>query len=289
MAAIQQSKAEKTFDYLNHIILGLIAVLMLIPLITVLSTSFSNGYAVDRGEVFILPVEFTTATWEKLLIDKPLWMSFWVSVSTTTLGTLLALLITAMLAYPLSKKEFHIAKIVLILVVVTMVFKYPIIPFFLTVRNLGLYDTYWVLILLHIMNPFNLIIMRTFFKGLPVELEEAAKMEGCGYFKILFHIIIPLSKPVMATLGIFYAVAMWNQYMHPLMFIDSQELYPLQLRLRQYIIGVDTDYFTGDGLIEYNSETLKSATIIFATIPILMVYPFMQKHFVKGALLGSVK
>jgi putative aldouronate transport system permease protein len=291
MAAIKESPGEKAFRISNIVFLGLLAFAMVVPLVKVLSTSFSSAFAVDTGQVFLLPVEFTTASWERILSRAPLWRSFGITVLITGLGTLISLLITALFAYPLAKKEFAIAKIVLIGVVITMVFRYPIIPYFLTVRGLGLYNNFWVLIVPHMITAYNLIIMRTFFKQLPKELEESAQLEGCGYFQILFRIVLPLSKAVLATLGIFYAVMMWNQFLHPLLFIESQDLYPLQLRLREYIVSSEfsNDIVIGSELPLYNPATLKAATIIFATVPILMVYPFLQKHFVKGALLGSVK
>jgi putative aldouronate transport system permease protein len=289
MAAIRESTGEKIFRISNITFLGLLSFAMLVPVLKVLSTSFSSAFAVDSGQVFLWPVEFTFASWEQILNREALWRSFGITVSITVIGTFLSLLITALFAYPLSKKEFPLARVLLIGVVITMVFRYPIIPYFLTLRELGLYNSYWVLIIPHVLTAYNLIIMRTFFKQFPQELEEAAQMEGCGYFKILFQIVLPLSKAVLATLGIFYAVMLWNQFMHPLLFIESQHLYPLQLRLRQYIVSADASYFTGDVLPMYNSATLKAATIIFATVPILLVYPFLQKHFVKGAMLGSIK
>ncbi|MCU6712120.1 carbohydrate ABC transporter permease [Paenibacillus sp. J5C_2022] len=285
-----ESVLEKCFRYANAVFLGILALLMLLPLITVVSTSISSAVAVDMGRVFLWPVEFTTASWERILGREALWQSFGVTVAATVLGTGMSLMMTALLAYPMAKKEFALAKIISIGVIVTMVFRYPIIPYFLTLRDLGLFDSFWVLIVPHMIVAYNLIIMRTFFKELPIELEEAAQLEGCGYFQILFRIVLPLSKAVLATLGIFYAVMIWNQFMHPLLFIENQDLYPLQLRLRQYIVSAESiEMLVGDELPKYNATTLRAATIIFATLPIVIVYPFLQKHFVKGALLGSVK
>lgn len=289
MAAIRESSGEKTFRIANVIVLGLLSFMMLVPLLKVLATSFSAAWAVDTGSVFLWPVDPTFASWERIVARPALWRSFFLTIFVTALGTALSLLINALMAYPMSKAEFKPARLLMLMVVVTMVFRYPIIPYFLTVKGLGLYDNVWVLIVPQLIVAYNLILMRTFFREIPKELEEAAQLEGCGYVRLLFLIVLPLSKAVLATLGIFYAVLIWNQFLHPLMFIDSQELYPLQLRLREYITGTDTAVNTVGGLLEYNAATLKAATVIFATVPILLVYPFMQKHFVKGALLGSVK
>lgn len=288
----RESWGERLFGLGVSLVLGLLGCTMVIPLLKVASTSLSSGLAADAGRIFLWPVEFTFASWEKILARPDLWTSFFLTLGITVVGTIFCLLMTALMAYPLAKKEFTPAKLLMILVVVTMVFRYPLIPYFLTVRNLGLYDHILVLIIPHAIAAYNLVIMRTFFKQLPKELEEAAFLEGCGYFQSLFRLVLPLSKAVLATLGIFYAVGLWNQFMNPLLFIERPSLYPLQILLRQFITSGDE--LTGGAvsqvdLFAYNQTTLQAATTIFAIIPILLVYPFVQKHFVKGALLGSVK
>ncbi|MDF2924052.1 MAG: transporter permease [Paenibacillaceae bacterium] len=290
MKAMHESFGERLFRLTNMVLLGVLGFMMLVPLLKVVATSFSSPYAVDAGRVFLWPQEFTTASWVQILGRPPLWRSFGLTVFVTAGGTLMCLLITALMAYPMAKREFLPAKFLAVMVIITMIFRYPIIPYFLTVKQLGFYNNFWVLIVPQLLTAYNLIIMRTFFRELPKELEESAQLEGCGHFQMLFRIVLPLSKAVLATLGIFYAVLLWNQFMHPLMFIEDQALYPLQLRLREYMISPEATF--GSVLaseIPYNSATLKAATVIFATVPILAVYPFMQKHFVKGAMLGSVK
>ncbi|WP_317890154.1 carbohydrate ABC transporter permease [Paenibacillus sabuli] len=290
MPAMQASLGERLFRLGVILALGAFGFLMLVPLLKVVSTSFSSPYAVDAGRVFLWPVDFTLASWAKIVERTALWRSFGLTVVVTVLGTTLCLLLTALMAYPMSKREFRPARLLAVMVVITMIFRYPIIPYFLTVREIGLYDNFWVLIVPNLLTAYNLIIMRTFFRELPRELEEAAQMEGCGYFRTLFHLVLPISKAVLATLGIFYAVMLWNQFMHPLMFIDNQHLYPLQLRLREYMVSTESTLASGfEGSVPYNNATLKAATVIFATVPILAVYPFLQQHFVKGATLGSVK
>ncbi|OUS77199.1 ABC transporter permease [Paenibacillus sp. MY03] len=289
MISSRESRGDLIFRYTNATILGLISIVMLIPFVKVLATSFSGPHAVGAGQVYLWPVQFTWASWKYILGLEPLWSSFFITLFATVAGTFLSLLITALFAYPLSKNEFKLAKILMFMIVITMIFRYPIIPYFLSLRSYGLYNSIWVLIIPYTVTAFNLIIMRTFFKGLPKELEEAAQMEGCGYFQLLFRIVLPSSQAVIATLGIFYAVGIWNQFMIPLLFIEDQSLYPLQLKLREYIVNVDMEAGGFGEILPYSNETLRSATIIFATIPILLVYPFLQKYFVKGAMLGSVK
>lgn len=272
------------------VLLCLLSVTALIPMLSVLSLSFSSSRMVDQNLVTLWPREFTFDSW-LYIIDRPdLWKSFMLTLSTTVIGTLLALLVTALLAFPLAKKEFLPAGLLMIAVVITMVFKAPIIPYFLTVRSIGLYNDPLVLIVPHILSPFNLIIMRAFFKQFPKELEEAAFMEGCGYFRLLFSFVLPLSKAVLATLALFYGVVLWNQFQHPLFFIQDPDWFPLQIKIRQFITDVNEMPLMGPVTdINYNDRTLRSATVIFAIVPVILVYPFLQRYFVKGAMIGSVK
>ncbi|WP_168120876.1 carbohydrate ABC transporter permease [Paenibacillus sp. HB172176] len=284
------SKSEKAWEIGVVIILCVLSLIALIPLLSVISVSFSSSRAVDLNLVTIWPKEFTFDSWSYLIGRADLWKSFAITVCTTVIATVLALLVTALLAYPLSKKEFLPAGILMVAVVITLVFKAPIVPYFLTVRSIGLYDNPLVLIIPHVLNPFNLIIMRTFFKQFPKELEEAAFMEGCGYFRLLFQFVLPLSKAVLATLALFYGVVVWNQFQHPLLFIQDTDWFPLQLKIRQFITDPNEMPFIESIMdINYNERTLKSATVVFAVIPVILVYPFLQKYFVKGAMIGSVK
>ena len=180
--------------------------------------------------------------------------------------------------------------LLMLYVIVTMIFKAPVVPYFLTIKGLGLFNNPLVLILPHILSAYNLAIMRTFFKQFPAEVEEAAMIDGCGHFKILCQIIIPSSKAVLTTVGLFYAVTMWNQFQHPLMFIQKTDLFPLQLKIRQLINGgSDIVNITAVANVNYTESTLSAATVVFAIIPIIAVYPWLQKYFAKGAMLGSVK
>lgn len=287
---IKQSKEEVIFDVINLSVLTLLGCIMLIPLLSVLATSFSHKIAEEAGKVYLFPVDFTLASWKYIISKADLWRAFFTTLIATVIGTTLSLILTTLLAYPLSKKEFMLARILGVMVVITMVFKAPIIPYFLTVKQLGLYDNFWVLVLPHSITAYNMIIMRSFLKGIPKSLEECAKIDGAGYFRTLISVVVPMSKPVLATLGLFYSVMIWNQFLHPILFIQSQKIYPLQLKLRQYIsTGEEFVGMTLDEVVPYNDATLKAATIIFAVIPIILVYPYIQKYFVKGAMLGAIK
>lgn len=291
MVSMFESRGEKVFVTSITVLLILLSLIALIPLLSVLATSFSSKSAVDMNLVTIWPKQFTLDSWG-YIIDRPdLWRAFFLTLGSTVIGTTLALLITALFAYPLSKPEFRWGSVIMIGVVIAMIFKAPIVPYFLTVRGIGLYNNPLVLVLPHVLNPFNLIIMRTFFKQFPKELEEAAFLEGCGYFRMLFQFVLPLSKAVLATLALFYGVTLWNQFQHPLFFLQDPNWFPLQIKIRQFITD-DNVIIPGAAStvdLNYNERTLRAVTVIFAIIPIIAVYPFLQKYFVKGAMIGSVK
>jgi len=281
---------EKLFEYSIIFILLIVAFIALVPLLSVMSMSFSSKLAVDLNKVSIWPVQFTFDSWKYILFRPDLWKSFELTLVSTIIGTILALLVTSLLAYPLSKTEFKLGRIIMLGVVITMIFKAPIVPYFLTVRGLGLFNNPLVLIVPHILSAYNLAIMRTFFKQFPVEIEEAAFMEGCGQFRLLFMIVLPSSTAVLATLGLFYGVTIWNQFQHPLLFIQNTNLFPLQMKIRQLITdGNELPLMVSDNGINYNERTLRSATVVFSIIPVILIYPYLQKYFAKGAMLGSVK
>lgn len=288
-----ESRGEKLFVNAITIVLILLSILALIPLLSVISTSLSSKSAVEMNLVTLWPKQLTFDSWI-YIIDRPdLWRSFFLTLSTTVIGTIAALLMTALLAYPLSKSksEFRWGTVIMVGVVIAMIFKAPIVPYFLTIRGIGLYNNPLVLIIPHILNPFNLIIMLTFFRQFSKELEEAAFLEGCGYFRMLFQFVLPLSKAVLATLALFYGVMLWNQFQHPLFFLQNPDWFPLQIKIRQFITD-DNVIMAGAAStagLNYNERTLRAATVIFAIIPIIAVYPFLQKYFVKGAMIGSVK
>jgi putative aldouronate transport system permease protein len=284
------SYSDKVLRTIIVISLCVFSIIALIPLVSVGAKSFSSKLAVDSDQVAFWPVGFTLDSWAFMLKEGDLWRSFMVSLASTLTGTFLCLLVNILMAYPLAKKEFPAAKTLLLAVVISMIFKAPLIPYFLTVRATGLYDNPWALVIPHLISEFNLLIMITFMRQFPPEMEEAAVVEGAGYFRRLFGIVLPLSKASLATLGLFYAVGIWNQFQTPLLFIQSPKWYPLQTKVRQMIS--DENALPPMGAlfdINYNATTLQSVAIVFAAIPILLVYPALQKYFAKGAMIGSVK
>ncbi|GAK41878.1 carbohydrate ABC transporter permease [Paenibacillus urinalis] len=281
---------EKVFKVVNYTFLTLAAFTMLAPLVQMLAMSFSSPIAADSKKVFLFPVEFTFGAWEYILNRQDLWNSFAVTIFITVVGTLLSVLFSVLTAYPLAHPKFMIKRHVMFGIVITMIFNAPLIPFYLTVKSLGMLDSIWALIIPGLIGTFNMVIIRTFFMGIPAELSDSAQIDGCHDFRVLFQIFLPLSKPVLATVSLFYAVGYWNTFQRAILFIRDPNLHPLQVKLREYIVSPEmlsvTDML---GSFDYNITTLKAATIIFAATPIILVYPFLQKYFVKGAMLGSLK
>ncbi|MDR6884032.1 carbohydrate ABC transporter permease [Bacillus sp. 3255] len=288
---MKQTYGEKVFQALNYMFLVAAAATMLMPLIHLLAVSLSSPIAADSKQVFLLPVEFTWASWVHIMQNKGLWTAFGVTAYITVVGTLLSMLFSVLTAFPLSRKEFLIRKPMMLGIIITMIFNAPMIPFFLTVRELGMMNSLWSLILPGLIGTFNMIIIRTFFMGIPAELDDSARIDGCTDAGILFRIYLPLSKPVLATVSLFYAVGYWNTFQRAVLFIRDPNKWPLQMKLRAYLQSPEelaaVNLFLGD--YDFNTTTLKAATILFATVPIILVYPYLQKYFVKGSMLGSLK
>ncbi|WP_028548279.1 carbohydrate ABC transporter permease [Paenibacillus sp. UNC451MF] len=286
------SKGVKTFNVINIIFLTLLGLTMVLPLLHVIAQSFSNSVAINKGLVYFWPVNFTGANYTSILKDQTIWLAFRNSVIITVGGTLINLIATASLAYPLSRQEYLGRKIILIMVLITLIFHAPLIPNYLLLKNIKLLNTLWVLMIPTAISAYNLFVMRSFFMNLPNELFDSARIDGCGEMGMLWRIVLPLSKPAMATMGIMYAVSNWNTYSAAIYYINSRALIPLQVRLREMII---TDQFGAsdssalDSAVNLSPEGLKMAVIVIATIPIMLIYPFLQKHFIKGMLVGSIK
>ncbi|RED58481.1 carbohydrate ABC transporter permease [Cohnella lupini] len=275
--------------YLILIALGLIT---LLPFANVLSKSVSVEWAIVSGKVGIFPVGFQLDTMQFVITSEQFLRSLFNSVLIVVIGTVASLLITALTAYPLSKRELPGMGIVIVLFIFTMMFNGGIVPNYLLIRQLGLIDDLGALIWPALISVFNLLIIKSYFESLPPSLEESAKIEGARNYTILFRIILPLSGPVLATIGLFYAVYYWNDYFNPMLYINSMSLKPLQLYLQDIVINADTSSALNgstDNLMNVPPEGVRSATVIASTIPIVLVYPFLQKYFNKGVLIGSVK
>ncbi|MGN7359711.1 carbohydrate ABC transporter permease [Paenibacillus sp. SAF-054] len=282
---------ERWFDWCNTIFLTLVGCIMVFPLLHVLAKSFSSSKAINAGLVKVIPVDWTLVNYKVILSDTSIWRAFLVSVIITVGGTAINLIMTASLAYPLSRPEYSMRKVVLIFILITMIFQAPLIPNYLVIKNLHLLNTLWALIIPSAISAYNLFIMRSFFVGLPSELVDSARIDGASEMRTMWSVILPLSKPVMATMGLFYAVSHWNSYSTALYFINNRALYPLQLRLREIVLSNDLGQAESllDGMNEVSPAGVQMAVIIVSVLPIIIVYPFLQKYFIKGMLVGSIK
>lgn len=267
-------------------------VICLYPFLNVLAYSFSDATAVMSGNVSLIPVGFQIDAYKQILKQAQIWTAMNVSVIVTITGTALGLILTTCAAYALSKEDLKGRSVLTGFMLFTMYFSGGIIPTFMVVKGVGLYDTIASLVIPSAMNVFNFIIMRTFFKNIPLELKEAAFLDGATDMKILVKIVIPLSLPIIATVGLYYAVSYWNDYFSALLYIQSPEKFSLQLRLRQILFADQLNNLANSadsGSANVMSETLKMACITLTTLPIIVIYPWLQKYFVKGTMIGAVK
>lgn len=285
----RKSFGDIGLDVFSYGMLLLFALATLLPFANVLSKSVSEEWAVVSGKVGIFPVGFQLHTMAYVVTSNQFIRSFLISVGITVVGTLLSILVTAITAYPLSKRQLPGISFIMVLFIFTMMFNGGIIPNYLLMKNLGLINSLWSIILPAIVSVFNLLVIKSYYESLPEALEESAKMEGARTFTILFRIILPLSGPVLATIALFYAVHYWNDFFNPMLYINDPSLKPLQLYLRDIVMDADSSSAMNksvDDLMNVSPEGVRAATVIASTIPILLVYPFLQKYFIKGVLIG---
>ncbi|WP_018750203.1 carbohydrate ABC transporter permease [Paenibacillus sanguinis] len=275
---------SRLFDVFNYVLLSLVGLAMLLPFVYVVITSFSNQNTV-------WPTEFSLDAYRYIFSTHTFMQSLGVSVYITLAGTFLSLLTSALMAYSLSYKVLPGRSGILMMVLFTMVFQGGMIPTYFVVKNLHMLDTTWSLIIPGMISAFYLIVMRDFFSNVPHELLESAKIDGAHELIVLLRIVLPLSLPAMAAFGLFYAVGIWNQYFNAILYINTPDLWPVQVILRQIVILASGGLGSGDGAesVAYYGQGVKMAVIVVSTLPIMIVYPFLQKHFAKGALMGSVK
>ncbi|MBD2863752.1 MULTISPECIES: carbohydrate ABC transporter permease [Paenibacillus] len=292
--AIRKSKSDRIVDAVMYGFLTLFALSTLFPLYYVVVMSITPYTEVMRSGGFVLlPQQVTFDAYKEIFTSGRIPQALKITVTVTVVGTFLNLLVTSLLAYALSKKTVPGRSGLLLGIVFTMLFSGGMIPTYLVVRSLGLVDTIWALILPGLVSTFNLLIMKTYFEGLPHELEEAAKVDGCGDWRTLLRIVLPLSTPIFATMGLFYGVGHWNAYFAGIMYLNDKRLYPLQVVLQNMIRSPDVSQeleIRNPMLVaQLPPETVKMATVVVAIVPILLVYPFLQKYFIKGMLIGAVK
>ncbi|MGI5215652.1 carbohydrate ABC transporter permease [Plantactinospora sp. CA-290183] len=285
------SFGSRVFDALNILVLLSLAAITVLPLLYVLAGSFATEAEIDSRPFFLWPERFVTDAYDYMFATDVFFRALLTTIGVTLVGTVVQVALTLTMAYPLAKRHLPGRTLVINLVLFTLVFSGGMIPTYLVVRELGLLDSYWALILPLAINPFYLLIVKAFFQELPEALEEAARIDGCNEFGVFWRIVLPLSKPVIATFALFYAVVIWNDYMSPLLYINDENKWTLQMLVRQ-LTAPNSDsenVLNQQGSAIFPLQGLKFAVVVLATAPILLVYPFLQKHFAKGVLIGSVK
>ena len=283
-----RSKNDKAFDALVYGILLLVLLVTLIPVLFVISMSFTP-YAelIKRGGFVLIPAKVTLGAYREMLNDGLLLGGMWITVQRTVIGTILHLITTTLTAYPLSRRQMPGSKLVTKLIIFTMLFSAGTIPTYLIVKATGIMNTLWAMILPSLITVYNLIVMKAFFEGLPEELFEAARIDGATEFGVLIKIVLPMSLPILMTIGMYYAVTHWNAYMVAVLYISDAELRPMQVILRRMLKTANMATDSVEDVVP--AETLRMAAVCFATAPIIIIYPFIQKYFVKGTLAGAVK
>ena len=290
-----RSRGEKIFDVFNIILMIILCSAFLYPVLNVLAISLSGSGPILRGEVTFWPRQFNTSGYNNILANASIWRSYRNTIFVATTGTVLGLVMTSLAAYPMAFGTFYGRKLFSFMIIFTMWFGGGLIPTYLVMQNLGLVNTHWVLIINFLISPFNVIIMRSFFQSIPDSLIESAKLDGANDLICLWKIVVPLSKPALATIGLWILVAHWNDFINPLMYLTNRNLYTLQMVLNDIVLqasgamhGIESAVQAGDGSITVPQQ-VQNAVIFVSMIPMLAVYPFLQKYFVKGVMIGAVK
>lgn len=284
---------DTIFVATNYVCLVFFTFICLFPFLNTISNAFSSSRAIQSGQVTIFPIDFQTQAIQMILADNTVLRAMAITIYITVVGTALNLLFTITTAYPLSRRDLKYRSIFMRFMIFTMLFSGGMIPGYLLVKSLGLLNSLWALMIPGLISAFNVIIMRSFFMAIPDELREASIVDGCGNIRYLIQVLLPVSVASLATIGLFYAVGHWNSYFGAVMYIDKMELATLQVKLRNILLlsQMDTslEQMHTDAQFNVMQESLKAAVVVVATVPILVVYPFLQKYFVKGSMLGSVK
>ena len=295
-SSIRRSKEDLLFDVLIYAVLGFLLLVVAYPLYFVVLASFSEPGMVNRGEVVFWIKGFNIEGYTRIFQDTTIWRSYLNTIIYTGLGTTLSVVVTMMLAYPLSRSKFSGRNVIMILLLITMYFSGGMIPNYLLVSKLHLRDTVLLMVILGAVNVYNVIVARTFLQAnISGDLEAAAAIDGCGSIQFFIKIVLPLSKAIMAVLVLYYGVSKWNDYMNPLIYLDDVGKYPLALKLRELLLVANSN-INYDALDPMEAEeklliaeSIKYGVMIVSTVPVLCLYPFLQKYFVKGVMIGSVK
>lgn len=291
---IKSSGGDRVFEIIITIIAIFLLVVILYPLLFVLSASFSDPDLVLRGQVKLLPKGITLDAYKMVFENSDIWLGYRNTLFYTVLGTVINIALTIMAAYPLSRKDMPWRKVFSLVIIFTMYFNGGLIPTYLLVRDLQMYNTVWAILIPGAITTYNLLVARTFFENsIPGEMYESAMLDGCTNIRMLFKIVLPLSGSILAVLVLYYGVANWNSYFPALIYLQNKELYPLQIFLRNILLLSQTEQVgsnsVGMGDKIKMAEAIKYSVIVVSSVPVLILYPLAQRHFVKGVMIGAVK
>ena len=285
------------FDWINYTVMVLLAFIMIYPLWYCVAGSLNEGMDYLRGGVFLWPRKWTLANYKAVFLDSAILNAFWVTIWKCLVGTVTSVLCTAMVAYAITRPKLRLKKLYIPFIMLTMFFSGGLIPYFILIVDLGLYDSFWVYIIPTMFSAYNMIIIQSFMRELPSELIESAKLDGASEYRIFFQMILPLSKPVLATIALFTVVTHWNSYFDSMMYTSSQELQTIQLFLKKVItdpsvsrgLGSAATIAIPDQAATLTPQVVKLATMVVTALPVVCIYPFLQRYFVKGVTVGAVK
>ncbi|MDF2714332.1 MAG: transporter permease [Paenibacillus sp.] len=285
-------KSERLFHLLNNTAILIISLLMLLPLVHMLAVSLSSSHYIHTNDVFLWPKGFNLNAYQYIFGQERLWRSLGITVYITVVGTIVHLFFTVTISYALSRSYMPARSLILKLILLTMIFSISLIPYFLVVRQMNMLNSLWALMIPNALGAWGVFVSKTFMQGLPSELFEAARIDGCSEFGLFARIAIPTSLPLIAAISLFHAVGQWNSYFSAIIFIQDKSLYPLQMLVREIVLVGDINSNMDNYSTVMNDtqpEQLKAALLLYAVLPIVAVYPFLQKYFVKGSMLGSLK
>ena len=291
--SIKETKSDRIFDFANCTVAAIVLILIAYPVWVVVISSFSDPYALMAGKVWIVPEGFSFEGYSAVFKNERIWTGLTNSVIYTVGGTLVNMIVTILAAYPLSRKDFTIRGPISIIFAFTMWFAVGLIPTYLLIQQMGLFNSRWAMILPTAMSVWNMIIIRTYFQSnVGGEILESAKIDGCDDFRFLWKIAIPLSKPSLAVICLYYMVSNWNVFMNAYLYLSKEELYPIQIVLREILLlgqSSSTSNAMLEGQSQITNELIKYSVVIIASLPMILIYPLVQKYFVKGIMVGSVK
>lgn len=293
-SSIRLSVGDRTYYIIVTAVLTLFGMLVLIPVINIVACSFSSPSAVSNGRVGLVPVEFSLRGYEEVFQYRGIWQAYGYTFFYTVAGTAINLTLTMLAAYPMASRRLPFRNALMFLFTFTMLFSGGMIPSYINILNLGINNTVWAILLPTGMSVYNMIIARTFIRGIPEEIEEAASIDGCNQTQYFFQMVLPLSKTVMSVLMLYYAVGHWNDYMSAFLYLNDRDMYPLQMLLREILIAnsIPLDAMVDSETVKamYGmSDLLRYSLIIVSSVPVLVMYPFVKKYFLKGVMLGSIK